>query len=56
MSREEIALQLTKAVISQISFRADNVKTLPYEIYNSIYNNLNSSKIYDDSDTPVIIS
>lgn len=41
-SREEIALQLTKSVIDKISFTYENVKTLPYEIYNSIYSNINT--------------
>ncbi len=42
MTKEEIALELTKAVIARISFSND-VKTTPYEIYNSIYENI---KIY----------
>lgn len=44
MSKEEIALEITKSVIAQCSFRMDTVKTLPYEIYNSIYNNLDCYK------------
>jgi len=44
MSKEEIALEITKSVIEQCSFTHDNVKTLPYEIYNSIYNNLDCFK------------
>ena len=60
MSKEEIALEITKCVIAQCSFRLDNVKTLPYEIYNSIYNNLDCHKPSNNtldsfSDDPVII-
>lgn len=38
--REEIALQLTKCMLERIVFRTDEIKTLPYEIYNSIYENI----------------
>lgn len=44
MSKDEIALQLTKSVIEQISFSPNNVTTLPYEIYNSIYKNIKTDK------------
>lgn len=40
MSKEEIALELAKSVISQITFTPSDVKTLPYEIYNSIHENI----------------
>lgn len=43
MTKEEIALQLTKSVIEKISFSPDEVKTIPYEIYNSIYKNIKTS-------------
>lgn len=49
MSKEEISLEITKCVIAQCSFRVDNVKTLPYEIYNSIYNNLDCYKPSDSN-------
>ncbi len=40
-SREEIALQLTLKVIEKTSFNSfEAVKTHPYEIYNSIYENI----------------
>lgn len=39
-SREEISLQLTKSIVEKIGFSVDTVKTLPYEIYNSIYDNI----------------
>lgn len=44
MTREEIALQLTLKTIDKISFSSNDVKTLPYEIYNSILNNINAYK------------
>ena len=41
MSKEEIALQLTLKVIERTSFNSfDEVKKHPYEIYNSIYDNI----------------
>ena len=41
MSKEEIALQITLKVIDRISFSSyDEVKKMPYEIYNSIYDNI----------------
>lgn len=41
MSDKEIALQITLKVIEKINFKTTNeAKTLPYEIYNSIYENL----------------
>lgn len=44
-AKEEIALEITKAVISKISFNANDVNTLPYEIFNSIYQNI---KTFED--------
>lgn len=44
-AKEEIALEITKSVIDKINFNADNVNTLPYEIFNSIYQNI---KTFDD--------
>lgn len=41
ISREEIALQLTLKTIERISFNDYKaMKTHPYEIYNSIYENI----------------
>ena len=51
-SREEIALQLTLKVIERTSFNDYNaVKTHPYEIYNSIYENIKTN----DSDPIQVI-
>lgn len=47
MSKEEIALQLTLKALDKVAFRdAENAKTLPYEIYNSILKNINE-EIYE---------
>lgn len=44
MSDKEIALQITLKVLEKITFKStDEVKTLPYEIYNSIYQNLDKT-------------
>lgn len=41
MSNKEIALQLTLKVLENIKYTSeDQTKTLPYETYNSIYQNL----------------
>nr|DAP07886.1 MAG TPA: hypothetical protein [Caudoviricetes sp.] len=52
MSKEEIALQLSLKVIEHTSFTSQNIKTLPYEIYNSIYNNLECYKENDNCSIP----
>ncbi len=52
-SREEIALQLTLKVVERVSFSDYNaVKTHPYEIYNSIYENIKTN----DSEPVQVIS
>lgn len=44
MSNEEIALQITLKTIERIDFASiEQVKTLPYEIYNSVYKNIDKS-------------
>lgn len=44
MSDKEIALQITLKTIEKIQFSSINeAKTLPYEIYNSIYKNLDKT-------------
>ena len=52
-SREEIALQLTLKVIERTSFNDYTaVKKHPYEIYNSIYENIKT----DDSEPVQVLS
>ncbi len=46
MSDKEIALQITLKTLEKIQFSSkEEAKTLPYEIFNSIYNNIDK-KIY----------
>lgn len=43
MSREEIALELTKTVLANITYSSlEEAKTLPYKIFNETYDNLYS--------------
>ncbi|MCI8760965.1 MAG: hypothetical protein HFJ34_07670 [Clostridia bacterium] len=50
MSKEEIALQITLKVVDNIKHTSiEQCKTLPYEIYNSIYNNLDCYKPSDSN-------
>lgn len=54
MSKEEIALQITLKVIEGCSYSSiEQIKTLPYEIYNSIYENLNFGNLTAD-DFPIV--
>lgn len=42
-AREDISLQLTLKVLDNTSFNSqEDAKTLPYEIFNSIYENVNT--------------
>ncbi len=44
MSKDEIALQITLKVIERLDFSAyEQAKSLPYEVYNSIYKNIEIS-------------
>lgn len=44
MTKEDIALQLTLKTIDRISFKTiAEAKTLPYELYNSFYENIKTS-------------
>ena len=49
-SKEEISLAITKAVIEKMAFTPNEIKTLPYEIYNSIYENIKTN-----DDEPIIL-
>lgn len=45
MTDKEIALQITLKVLDNIKYTSeDQAKTLPYEIYNSIYKNIDKER------------
>lgn len=45
MNDKEITLQITLKTLEKMSFTSiDQVKTLPYEIYNSIYQNIDKNR------------
>lgn len=45
MSDKEVALQITLKVLDKINYNStEQAKTLPYEIYNSIYQNLDKTR------------
>ena len=45
MSDKEIALQITLKTLEKTEFKStEETKTLPYEIYNSIYKNIDKQR------------
>lgn len=45
MTDKEVALQITLKVLDKMNYTSEEkAKTLPYEIYNSIYQNLDKNR------------